>query len=233
MKVLGPGLQTSTSVSTSLGGRAPFITGRTEPHPMMVLLFGKRPPRRVDWRRYPSLKRGMRKLRSITGEVAELVGRDEDDFPLSLCEGENAAISREGELFVGVDLLQEHERESELLLGILGHEIGHKPWTWPNADLSRLTRPQRSKLYREEEGKADRFAGRVFADVGGSPDALCDFLLANESFEAGASPKALAEYYPAEVRVRMIRESHARRLRILRAGQAILGAPSARIRDLR
>src|SRR5262245_46955696 len=146
MKILSPGLQTSTS----LGGQAPFVPVRTAPHPMSVLLFGKRPPRRLDARRYPSLKRALRKLRAISGQVAELIGLDEDDFPLSLCEGENAAISREGELFFGVELLEEHEKENDLLLGIVGHEIGHQPRKWPDYDLSRMTRAQINALYREE-----------------------------------------------------------------------------------
>ena len=226
MKVLGPGLQTSTSLT---GQQTPFIPLRTTPHPMMVLLFGKRPPRRIDARRYPSLKRALRKLRAISGQVAELVGRDEDDFPLSLCEGENAAIGQDSELFIGVDLLQEHERESDLLLGITGHEIGHKPWTWPRGGLGRLTRAQLNAMYREEEAKADRFAGRAFADLGGDPEPLCDFLLSHATFEG----KKSEEYYPAPVRVRMIREAYQRRMRALRTGHAILGATSARTRELR
>lgn len=194
---------------------------------MAVLLFGKRPPRRLDTRRYPSLKRALRKLRHITGEVAELLGRDADDFPLSLCEGENAAISGEGELFVGVELLEEHERDSDLLLGILGHELGHRPWTWP-ASLPRMSKQKLDALYREEEAKADRFSGRVLAELGGDPSAICDFLLAH-TFEAHKA----ADYYPPNVRVRMIREAHARRLRTLRQGRAILGGGDGRGRELR
>jgi hypothetical protein len=225
MKISGSGLQTSTS----LAGQTPFVALGRAPHPMAVLLFGKRPPRRLDARRYPSLKRALRKLRFICGEVAELLGMDEDDFPLSLCEGENAAISREGELFVGVDLLQEHERDSDLLLGVVGHEIGHRPWTWPNGSLARLSRKQRDALYREEEAKADRFSGRVLADLGGNPEAICEFLLEHASFEA----KQPSDYYPAETRVKMILDAYGRRGRTLRTGAAILGTSAPRTRELR
>ncbi len=224
MKILGPGLQTHTT----LAGQTPFQPSPIAAHPMAVLLFGKRPPRRLDARRYPGLKRALRKMRAIAGEVAELVGRSDEDFPLSLCEGENAAISRDGELFIGAELLEEHERDSDLLLGILGHEIGHRPWTWPTS-LGRLTRAQLDALYREEEAKADRFAGRVLAELGGDPGSICDFLRSRASFEA----RKATDYYPPEVRVKMIRDAYARRLRTLRAGGKILGGSPSRGRELR
>jgi hypothetical protein len=225
MKISGSSLQTSTN----LGAQTPFVTLGRPPHPMAVLLFGRRPPRRLDPRRYPKLKRALRKLRFISGEVAELLGLDEDDFPLSLCEGENAAISREGELFIGIDLLREHEHDSDLLLGVLGHEIGHQPWTWPNMNLRGLTTKQRGKLHREEEAKADRFAGRALADLGGNPESICKFLLENAGFEARRS----TDYYPPETRVKMILETYSRRKRALRVGAAILGVSAPRTRELR
>ena len=225
MKIQGAGLQ----ISTSLGGQLPFVPVQTTAHPMSVLLFGKRPPRRVDARRYPSLKKALRKLRAIAGQVAELVGRDEDDFPVALCEGDNAAISQDSELFVGVDLLQGHERDSDLLLGIAGHEVGHRPWTWDRNAARGLNRAQLNQLYCEEEAKADRAAGRFLADLGASPDPLCAFLEAHETFEGRQSP----EYYPVPIRIRMIREAYARRMRERRLRRNIMGISGRESRDLR
>ena len=73
---------------------------------------------------------------------------------------------------MGEQLLEEHAQDDELLVGIIGHEIGHRPWTWPKPEqLQGLTRAQLNQLHRDEEAKANRFAGRVLADLGLTPTA--------------------------------------------------------------
>jgi hypothetical protein len=196
---------------------------------MAVLLFGKRPPRLVDKRRYPRLRRALRKLEAVKDQIAEVAGRHPGELSIELCEGDNASISRGGQIAIGVELLGRHKDDDDLMVAVLGHEIGHQPWTWPNHDLSRLTRKQLDALYREEEAKADRFAGRVLADLGADPDSVCEFLLAAERFES----KKPVDYYPAEVRARMIRQAFGRRKRSLRDALAYYPALAARSRDLR
>jgi Zn-dependent protease with chaperone function len=113
-------------------------------------------------------------------------------------------IGRDGTLFVGLELLEEKPDDDDFWVAVMGHEIGHQPWTWPKGNMAHLTRAQLNHLSREEEAKADAFAGRVLADLGADPDALCTFLLKAEKFEGGKLP---ATYYPAEMRADIIRKA--------------------------
>jgi hypothetical protein len=220
---------------SSLGGQSVWTPSQVGRHPMSVLLFGKRPPKLVDRRKHPKLGKTLRKLEYVKDELAGLVGREGKDFTLELCEGDNASISRDGQIAFGVELLEEHADNDDLLVAVLGHEIGHRPWTWPRTlDPQGMTKAKLDALYREEEAKADRFAGRVLAELGASPDAICKFLEAHEAFEAGKPP---SDYYPAEVRARIIRESYQRRAKALERKQALkqnlLGERKAAVRELR
>jgi hypothetical protein len=196
---------------------------------MMVLLFGKTPARRLDSRRFPNLRKALRKLGLIKAQVAEIAGQPEGLFDIQLCEGGNASISRDGEIGVGKELLEEFPNDDELWVGILGHEIGHAPWSWPNYDLSRMRKKDRDQLYRDEEAKADRFAGRALAELGVSPQRICQFLIASAAFEAHPP----SDYYPANVRAEMILDAFRRRSRALDRALAVLGGGIGRRRELR
>jgi hypothetical protein len=196
---------------------------------MAVLLFGKQAARRLDKRRFPNLRKALRKLGLIKDQVAEISGQTEEFFDIDLCEGGNASISRDGDIGVGIELLEQHPDDDELWVGILGHEIGHAPWTWPKGDLSRMRKKDRDQMYRDEEAKADRFAGRVLAELGVSPDRVCEFLIRSASFEAHPP----SDYYPAAVRADMIRDSYSRRLRALKRAASVLGYTRDRRRELR
>ncbi len=162
-------------------------------------------------------------------QISEIVGRSASDFSLELCEGDNASINRQGQIAVGVELLEAFQGNDDFLVALLGHEIGHKPWSWPNHDLSSLTKKQLDELYREEEAKADRFAGKVLAELGVSPDAICEFLIERETFE-GRTP---SDYYPAPMRAEIIREAFRRRTQMLKSGAAVFGGAPSRSRNLR
>jgi hypothetical protein len=192
-------------------------------------MFGKRPARRLDARKYPHLKKALRRLRAVTEQVAEIAGQPDELFELDLCEGANASISRDGHIGVGKELLEEFPDDDELWVGILGHEVGHAPWDWPNFDLSKLRKSERDQLYRDEEAKADRFAGRVLAELGVSPNRISEFLIASAAFEAHPP----SDYYPAPVRAEMIQEAFVRRTQALQRALAVLGFGAERRRDLR
>ncbi len=228
MKVTGRP-SASSSTQTQLGQGSPFIRNPGAAHPMGVLLFGKRPPRLVDWREHPRLRKALRKLSALKEQIAELAGQSPDELSIALCEGGNASISRQGQISVGVELLERHGGDDDLLVAMLGHEIGHQPWTWPEGDLSHLSRKELDALYREEEAKADRFAGRVLADLGGNPGSICKFLLEAHSLEA----RPPSDYYPAPQRAQLIQQTFARRSRTLRDALAHYPELAARARDLR
>jgi hypothetical protein len=70
----------------------------------------------------------------------------------------------------------------------------------------------------------------VLAELGAKPDALCEFLLAHESFEA-VKP---SDYYPADVRAQMIRAAFSKRDKALQLKKRdLLGNVQATIRELR
>src|SRR5437588_744570 len=165
MKISAQSLQTSVSTQA---GSTPWIK-RPDQNPLGALLFGKRSPKLVDRRKYPSLKRGLKKLDLSKLQIAEAVGAPESFFSVELCEGGNASINRQGQIAFGLELLNRHQKDDDLIVAVLAHEIGHQPWTCPEGDLSGLTKKQLDAMYREEEAKADRFAGRALADLGLGP----------------------------------------------------------------
>lgn len=187
---------------------------------MSVLLFGKRAPKLVDKRKHPKLRKGLARLEDMKEHISLLMGRQAGEFSLELCEGDNAFVSRDGQVAFGVELLEEHQEDSDLLLGVLGHEMGHQPWDWPTGDMSTLTKAQLDALYREEEAKADRFAGKVLAELGASPESIERFLLTHAK---GFEEKQSNDYYPVGVRIAMIRKAFDRKRRSRLSYARILG----------
>lgn len=201
-------ISSTVSTQTSLAGGT-LVGPRLEAPPSLdVLLFGKRPARRVDPRRYPGVKKGRLKVEYLVGEVAELLGHHGAEFTVSLAEGSNASISRDGELRVGVGLLEQRQDDDDFLVALVGHELGHQPWDWPNENLSHLSPAQLNALYRREEAKADDFMGKALAELGARPDSMARFLLAAAQFEK--TPPL--DYDPAPQRVETIEASYRSRL---------------------
>jgi predicted Zn-dependent protease len=201
-----------------------------KPHPMSVVLFGKVPPRAVDKKKHPKLGKAMKKLDGLVDQISESLGQSSEVFELLLSEGKNAMVGRDGKLFIGVELLEERPDDDDFWVAVLGHEIGHQPWTWPSGNMAHLTRAQLNHLSREEEAKADAFAGRVLADLGANPDALCSFLLKAEKFEAGKLP---ANYYPAPMRAEIIRKAFVTRRAMTRRVALSFPEWTQRSRNLR
>ncbi len=217
----------STTTSSQLGG-SPWIQ-RPGAGPLGQLLFGKAPPKLVDRRRYPSLKKALKKLDLSKQQIAEALGAPEEFFSIELAEGSNASINRQGQIAFGLELLEEHQKDDELLVAVLAHEIGHAPWTWPSGDLGRLTKKQIDQIYREEEAKADRFAGKALAELGLSPDAICEFLLKAAKFEKHPP----SDYYPAKDRAALIRQTFSKRKRVLENVAHLSPRVLQRMRELR
>lgn len=216
-------VSTNTQLAQGTAGSPGFAPVSYE-----ALFFGKRAARLVDPRRYPHLAKSKRKLEYLASEVGELFGAFDGDVSVALAEGSNASISREGELRVGVGLLEERQDDDDFLVALVGHEIGHQPWEWPEGPLS-MTPKQLNALYRAEERKADEAMGRVLAKLGASPESMARFLLTHAQFEK-APP---LDYDPADQRVALIQTSHREELSRIERAPTVAGVGAKRTRALR
>ena len=120
-----------------------------------------------------------------------------------LAEGTIAMIDARGKIYVGKRFLQTYADQLDVQVGVLAHEIGHRPKRW--ADY-RATAPKSKdeleRLCRTEETYADYFCGRALAELGMGVEPVCQFLLA-------VAEQPHPEYFPAALRVEVIKDGYA------------------------
>ncbi|MDP2343828.1 MAG: hypothetical protein Q8O67_22910 [Deltaproteobacteria bacterium] len=146
------------------------------------------------------------RLSAWKDKLARFAGDREADYRLQLCEGTIAMIDAGGDILLGRKFLLAHRDDTPLLVGVIAHEIGHRPARWSSLKAEQpRTRVELQELCRLEETRADHFAGRALAAFGLSPSSLCTFLLALEDPKAQGSH----DYFPAPLRVEVIVEGHA------------------------
>ncbi len=146
------------------------------------------------------------RLSAWKDKLARFAGDRGSDYRLLLCEGTIAMIDGDGGILLGRRFLLSHREDTPLLVGVLAHEIGHRPARWNSLKSeSPRTKAELQELCRLEETRADHFAGRALAAFGLSPSSLCAFLLALEDPKAQGSH----DYFPAPLRVEVISEGHA------------------------
>jgi len=203
VKVVGAGVNLNTTSFGSSLGRAGQSQQVGKPVPLGQVLFGKVKPKKLDARDYPHLKKQLKKAKAMKRKLAFLAGDDDDEYEIELADHELAMIDDKGTIYLGAEFLERYGDDDEVLAGVLGHEVGHRPKTWPKvpADV-RLTVAERQQLAREEEGKADWFAGRALAELGYAPDQICRLL---KHLDGRGNPSK--EYYHVNTRIEIIREA--------------------------
>lgn len=165
-------------------------------------LFGKPKPRVLDASTRPHLQKRLAMLRRFRRKIAHLAGDTEDDYPMLLADGTIASVDGEGNIYLGADFLEQEGDEAGVVVGALAHEIGHRPKRWSQYQTTReLSKDELQAICREEEAKADAFAGTALAELELSPDALIAFLQRIQD-------KPHPDYFPAEVRGEIIREAY-------------------------
>lgn len=169
-------------------------------------LFGRKKPPVLD-DDDPEISALMARLHVYRKKLARLVGDDEEDYDLCLAAGTIAAVDANGMIYVGREFLLGRAESLETHVGVVAHEIGHRPKRWTEY---RATRPQTpdalADLCRLEETRADYFSGHALAQLGFDCEPLCRFLFA---IQVHPHP----EYFSAELRAKTIREAHAAGLR--------------------
>jgi hypothetical protein len=165
-------------------------------------LFGAIKPPILDPAKFAFLAEQFRLLHKYRRKITSMIGDDEDEYPMVLADGTIAMIDGDGQIYMGAEFLQKEGGSPGTIVGALAHEIGHRPKRWGQYRVEReLSREEMQMICREEEAKADAFAGTALAEMDLSPEPLIEFL---ERIQAKPHP----EYFPADVRGEIIREAH-------------------------
>jgi hypothetical protein len=190
----------------TVGGRGPAEIPSVGEQ-VQQALFARPKPVLLDPAQFPMLAEQMRVLNKYKKKLAQLAGDDESEYTLHLADGTIAQIDEKGNIFVGAQFLAAAKDKPELLVGVLAHEIGHRPKRWKNYRVRReLTKDDLEALCRHEETRADLFSGKALAEMDLSCDPLIEFLMRHGQ---GANPHP--EYFPPEVRASVIRDAHTSR----------------------
>jgi hypothetical protein len=144
----------------------------------------------------------MARLHAYRKKLARLAGDDEDAYDLVLAEGTIAMIDDKGLIYIGRSFLLELSEQLEVQVGVLAHEIGHRPQRWSAYKQEQpSTKDDVDKLCRLEETRADYFAGRALAELGLAAEPLVAFLKA-------ITTHPHPQYFPPALRAEAIREGH-------------------------
>ena len=142
----------------------------------------------------------MARLHAYRRKLARLAGDQEEDYDLVLATGTIASIDRFGLIYIGKDFLLDLQEALPVQVGVIAHEIGHRPKRWDEyRETAPTNREEMEELCRLEETRADFFAGYALSQLDFSCDPLCRFL---EAIDRHPHP----EYFPAPLRAKTIRE---------------------------
>jgi hypothetical protein len=165
-------------------------------------LFGKQKPVILDAKNFPHLSQQMMLLKKFRRKITSMIGDSDDEYPMVLADGTIAMIDSEGRIYMGARFLEEQGDEPGVLVGALAHEIGHRPKRWGQYVAEReLSKDEMQAICREEEAKADAFAGTALAEMRLSPEPIVDFLRAIQD-------QPHPEYFSVDIRADIIKEAH-------------------------
>jgi len=166
------------------------------------VLFGNVIPPILDPALFPHIKEQLKILHRYRKRLANMAGDSEDDYEVVLADGTIAMIDADGTIYVGAQFLEAVGNQPEVYVGVLAHEIGHRPKRWHTYRTRKeLTYEELQMLCRHEETRADIFAGKALAEMGMSCEPLNEFL---KSVQKGPHPS----YFSAEVRAQVISNAH-------------------------
>ena len=167
-------------------------------------LFGRPRPMMLDESVFPDLSVLLNMLRRYRRKLGSMVDEPVDS-PIVLAEDTIAAIDADGTIYFGATFLMSHAHVPEILVGVLAHEVGHRPKYWQSLHTelgaSELTRSEVDAICRHEETRADMFAGKGLAELGMSAEPIAEFI---QIVQANPHPQYLAGHQRAAV----IREAH-------------------------
>lgn len=93
------------------------------------LFGGKRKPQVVD----DESRKGEERLALLGAwvkKLARFAGDDEGDYRVRFAKDTIAMIDQQGVIYVGTGFLDAHEHDPAVVVGVLAHEVGHRPKRW-------------------------------------------------------------------------------------------------------
>jgi len=173
-------------------------------------LFKKKKPRVVDDDSAEAEAR-LAKLQAWVKKLARFAEDDDGDYSVRFAKDTIAMIDQHGVIYVGVDFVAAHDDDSALVVGVLAHEVGHRPKRWAEQKGAQAaSKDEMLQMCRLEETRADYFAGRALAAFGLDVEPVCRLLIAlDDPATADAAQKRNHEYFPAGTRCEVIREGFA------------------------
>ncbi|MFZ9888136.1 MAG: hypothetical protein ACO3JL_11595 [Myxococcota bacterium] len=200
-RIPGGGVSRSPFGPSWSTGRATRGDGKSVGAQVQRRLFGQRKPPVIE-SDDPAVRTLLARLHVYRKKLARIAGDLDEDYDLTLATGTIAMIDEDGLIYVGREFLLAHERELDLQVGVLAHEVGHRPKRWQAyRDQQPLGRAELDKLCRVEETRADYFAGRALAELGLQVEPLIAFL---EAISVHPHP----QYFSAAIRGDAIREGY-------------------------
>lgn len=172
-------------------------------------LFKKKKPRVVDDASAEAEAR-LAWLSAWVAKLARFAEDDERDYSVRFAKDTIAMIDQHGVIYVGTDFIAAHNDDTALVVGVLAHEVGHRPKRWAERKQAQTqaqatTKEELLQLCRLEETRADYFAGRALAAFGLDVEPVCHLLRALDDPTAAAS-KRNHEYFPAAMRCEVLHE---------------------------
>lgn len=202
---IDPKLAPQLNNTTSLGTPGHVGTVQTPVQAkVQQSLFGRPRPMVLDESVFPDLAVLLAMLRRYRRKLGQMV--DEPiDSPIVLAEDTIAAIDADGTIYMGASFLLAHAHIPEILVGVLAHEVGHRPkyWAMLNSELAGndLTVAEINAICRHEETRADMFAGKGLAELSMSCEPVAQFI---ERIQANPHP----QYLEGAQRAAIIRDAH-------------------------
>lgn len=197
---------TETAIRKMLGEPLPRVVDPASLPPEMAELFA----------RHGVLRRIQRKLSSLSRR------REGAIVP---AKGTIACVDDDDNIYMGVEFLESHRGQEDLLAGIMAHEWGHIVSDLPrNADWSHLNWDELFALRREEESFADAYAGRMLYRMGYAVTRFAGFLEDLRKFENRLQTH---KYHNPMLRAEVVRQAFAAEMRSADSARKLFpGLPS-------
>jgi hypothetical protein len=122
-----------------------------------------------------------------------------------------ACVDADDNIYMGVEFLEAHKDDEDLIAGIMAHEWGHMiSEIAPGADFSHLNWDEMFELRREEEAAADSFAGRALYMMDYKIEKIVEFFKDMEKIDKKVNSQ---KYHPPKVREEILRQAYQAQVR--------------------